>query len=98
MADQIPARVAALAAQIGDEPIAWNERTDGSITIVFCNKGKHTFDPVPVGAHSVPFGEHVAPASVESHPAPAPVGAEHRSALPAVEQQPAPTKKHTPKG
>lgn len=40
----IPARVAALAAQIGDEPIAWKEHTDGSIVIVFCNKGKRTFE------------------------------------------------------
>ena len=48
MTTTIPARVLALAKQINDEPIAWNEREDGSIVIVFCNKGKHTFEPEPV--------------------------------------------------
>jgi hypothetical protein len=39
-----PARVVAIAAKIGDEPIAWSpDRADGSVTIVFCNKGKMTF-------------------------------------------------------
>ena len=41
----IPARVLALAKQINDEPIAWNERADGSIVIVFNQKGKQTFEP-----------------------------------------------------
>ena len=45
MTDTIPARVLALAKLIDDEPIAWNEREDGSIVIVFCNKGKRTFEP-----------------------------------------------------
>ena len=45
MTDIIPARVKALALQIGDEPIAWNEREDGSIVIVFNQKGKQTFEP-----------------------------------------------------
>ena len=45
MTDTIPARVKALALQIGDEPIAWNEREDGSIVIVFNQKGKQTFEP-----------------------------------------------------
>ena len=43
----LPARVKALAMQIMDEPLSWNERADGSIVIVFCNKGKHTFAPDP---------------------------------------------------
>ena len=41
--DKPPARVLTLAAQIGDEPLKWTEYEDGSITIVFCNKGKRTF-------------------------------------------------------
>jgi len=46
---RIPARVMALAAKIGDEPIAWSvEGEDGSITIVFCNKGKMKFLAEPV--------------------------------------------------
>lgn len=45
MTDTIPARVLALAKQINDEPIAWNERADGSIVIVFNQKGKQTFEP-----------------------------------------------------
>lgn len=48
MQTTIPARVAALAAQINDEPIAWNERADGSIVIVFNQKGKQTFLPETV--------------------------------------------------
>lgn len=48
MTKTIPARVKALALQIGDEPIDWNERKDGSIVIVFCNKGKQTFLPETV--------------------------------------------------
>lgn len=42
---KIPARIAALAAQVGDTPLDWKEREDGSIVIVFCNKGKKTFEP-----------------------------------------------------
>ena len=49
MTDHIPARVLALAAQINDEPLAWNEHADGSIVIVFSNKGKHLFTPLPQG-------------------------------------------------
>ena len=45
MTDHLPARVQALAEQIKDTPLAWNERADGSIVIVFSNKGKLTFDP-----------------------------------------------------
>jgi hypothetical protein len=41
----IPARVLALAKEIDDQPLAWNEREDGSVVIVFCNKGKLTFEP-----------------------------------------------------
>ena len=44
---KIPARVAALAAQVGDTPLDWKEREDGSIVIVFNSKGKQTFEPVP---------------------------------------------------
>lgn len=47
MNNTIPARVKALALQIGDEPIDWNEREDGSIVIVFNQKGKRIFDKVP---------------------------------------------------
>ena len=59
MPDHIPARVQALAAQINDEPLSWNERADGSIVIVFCNKGKLTFAPDPqssgvVSRHPLP--------------------------------------------
>ena len=42
--DKIPARVLALAEQIKDKPLAWIEHADGSITIVFCNKGKRLFE------------------------------------------------------
>lgn len=42
---KIPARVAALAAQVGDTPLDWKEREDGSIVIVFNSKGKRTFEP-----------------------------------------------------
>lgn len=45
MNNTIPARVLALAKQINDEPIAWSEREDGSIVIVFNQKGKQTFEP-----------------------------------------------------
>lgn len=45
MTDTIPARVLALAKLIDDEPIAWSEREDGSIVIVFNQKGKQTFEP-----------------------------------------------------
>jgi hypothetical protein len=38
------ARVLALAKEIGDEPIAWVEHEDGSILIVFNQKGKRTFE------------------------------------------------------
>ena len=48
MTTTIPARVLALAKLIDDEPIDWKEREDGSIVIVFCNKGKRTFEPEPV--------------------------------------------------
>lgn len=41
--DRIPARVFALAKKVGDKPLAWKEYADGSITIVFCNKGKRIF-------------------------------------------------------
>lgn len=46
MSDEIkvPARVLALAEQIGDQPIAWKEHDDGSIVIVFNSKGKRTFE------------------------------------------------------
>lgn len=43
----MPARVKALAEKIGDEPLDWSEKPDGSIVIVFCNKGKQTFMPEP---------------------------------------------------
>lgn len=45
MSDEIkvPARVLALAEQIGDQPLAWKEHDDGSIVIVFNSKGKRTF-------------------------------------------------------
>jgi len=42
--DRVPARVAAIAAQIGDEAIAWNEHEDGTVVIVFNQKGKRTFE------------------------------------------------------
>jgi hypothetical protein len=42
---KIPARVLALAEQIGDIPLAWNEHEDGSIVIVFNSKGKQAFEP-----------------------------------------------------
>ena len=48
MTDHLPARVQALAEQIKDTPLAWNERADGSIVIVFSNKGKLTFAPDPI--------------------------------------------------
>jgi hypothetical protein len=41
---QVPPRVLALAEKFGDTPVAWKEHEDGSITIVFCNKGKQTFE------------------------------------------------------
>jgi len=41
------ARVLALAKEIGDEPFAWEEREDGSVLIVFTNKGKRLFEPEP---------------------------------------------------
>ncbi len=44
MTPAIPARVAALAAWIADEPLSWREREDGSIVIVFNQRGKLTFD------------------------------------------------------
>jgi hypothetical protein len=40
---KVPARVLALAEQIGDQAIAWKEHDDGSIVIVFNSKGKQTF-------------------------------------------------------
>lgn len=45
MSDEIkvPARVLALADQVGDQPIAWKEHDDGSVVIVFNSKGKRTF-------------------------------------------------------
>jgi hypothetical protein len=43
--DQTPARVLAIAEQIGDQAIAWHEYPDGHIVIVFNQKGKQTFDP-----------------------------------------------------
>jgi replicative superfamily II helicase len=52
----IPARVLALAKEIDDKPLAWNEREDGSVVIVFCNKGKLTFEPekkLPKIMHSI---------------------------------------------
>ena len=52
--DKPPARVLALAAQIEDEPLAWNEHDDGSITIVFCNKGKRTFVAEPITETEIP--------------------------------------------
>lgn len=49
MADPIPAHVAEIAKQIADEPLSWREHENGTITIVFANKGKRTFDkPLPV--------------------------------------------------
>jgi hypothetical protein len=42
--DQTPARVLAIAEQIGDQAIAWRECENGNIVIVFNMKGKQTFD------------------------------------------------------
>jgi hypothetical protein len=44
MSEKIPARVLAIAEKVQDEPLAWKEHADGSVTIVFCNKGKQTFE------------------------------------------------------
>lgn len=43
MSEKIPARVLAIAEKVQDEPLAWKEHADGSVTIVFCNKGKRLF-------------------------------------------------------
>jgi len=43
--DPTPARVLAIAEQIGDQAIAWRECENGNIVIVFNQKGKQTFDP-----------------------------------------------------
>jgi hypothetical protein len=45
--DQLPARVATLAAQVNDTPLSWKEYDSGVIVIVFANKGKKTFEPEP---------------------------------------------------
>lgn len=44
--DRVPARVQAIADKIGDAPLAWNEKEDGSIVIIFNSKGKQTFEKV----------------------------------------------------
>lgn len=41
--DPTPARVLAIAEQIGDQAVAWSERENGNIVIVFGMKGKQTF-------------------------------------------------------
>jgi len=46
LTDPVPARVQAIADKIGDAPLAWNEKEDGSIVIVFNTKGKQTFEKV----------------------------------------------------
>lgn len=66
MTDTIPARVKALALQIGDEPIAWNEREDGSIVIVFNQKGKQTFEPEKTLPHPIIHTNEEAKAVVET--------------------------------
>jgi len=43
---QVPARALALSEKIGDAPISWKEHDDGSVTIVFCNKGKQKFEKI----------------------------------------------------
>lgn len=45
--DPIPERVKKVAELIGSDPLAWREKEDGSIVIVFSTKGKHTFPPEP---------------------------------------------------
>lgn len=46
LTDKIPARVQALADQVGDQVVAWNEKEDGSVVIVFNSKGKQTFEKI----------------------------------------------------
>ena len=55
----IPARVLAIAEKIEDSPLDWKENNDGSIVIIFQNKGKLMFmpdfgadDPIPHPAFS----------------------------------------------
>lgn len=57
--EHIPARVMALAKVVEDTPIAWKEYDNGSIVIVFANKGKRIFDPVPQAGTAAP-AENVA--------------------------------------
>lgn len=76
MTNPIPARVKALALLIGDEPIAWKEREDGSIVIVFNQKGKRVFEleeqaailprPIMHSIHSVIHTNEEAQAVVET--------------------------------
>lgn len=51
--DRVPARVQAIADKIGDAPLAWREREDGSIVIVFNSKGKQTFEKVEEFDHII---------------------------------------------
>lgn len=51
--DRVPARVQAIADKIGDVPLAWNEKEDGSIIIVFNSKGKQTFAKVEEFEHII---------------------------------------------
>lgn len=45
--DRVPARVQVIADKIGDAPLAWNEKENGDIIIVFNTKGKQTFESIP---------------------------------------------------
>ena len=51
--DITSSRVVALAEKIGDAPLSAFEREDGTIVIVFCNKGKLFFEPKPEPAPTV---------------------------------------------
>ena len=51
--DITSSRVVALAEKIGDAPLSAFEREDGTIVIVFCNKGKLFFEPEPEPAPTV---------------------------------------------
>ena len=69
----LPARIAAIATHIGDKAIAWNEREDGSVVIVFNQKGKQTFEkdykiPVKEFAKPVIHTKQEAVETVESLP------------------------------
>lgn len=73
----LPANVQTRATEIGDTPLDWGERADGTLWIVFCNKGKHIYPPSSgvVSDHPAP----AAPARAEEQeaeqrtPAPDPV-------------------------